>query len=248
MELASRPAPLFMTPLIVDDVSVGEAIIDTGGAYEVILREDFGLALVDTVEVLAFHGPEHVAVTEPFPYTAGGVSAKADFALVGLSACDCNGLGFRFFRKTQTVLSLDFTTFSADHVRVVPPDGVAIAFAAPPAELLDFDSAFMQVNVERDGQSIPLLGLLDTGTNRTALRRGLFDKEGGDADHLTVRVHRGELGTVAVATTLFDTPGLPDIILGTDVMGAWSDRWYFMFAPVGGLITVYPQTEKATTE
>jgi hypothetical protein len=37
------PAPLFTTPLSIEGEDVGPAIIDTGGDYEVILRETFGL-------------------------------------------------------------------------------------------------------------------------------------------------------------------------------------------------------------
>jgi hypothetical protein len=232
-------APLFTTPLAVHGVPVGEAIVDTGGAYEVILREDFGLELIDTVEVLGFRGPEQVAVTEPFAYSAGGVFAKADFALIGLSACDCNGVGFRFFRKTGTVLGLDFATMTVEHSTDSAPDGVDIEFAAPPPELTDFDSAFMEVDVVYAGQRKRLLGLVDTGTNGTVLRRGTFETAGpAFANTLSIRITRDELGTVALPVTLFDTPGLPDIILGTDVMHAWSDRWYFTFAPEGGMITV----------
>ncbi len=235
-------APLFVTPLTIDGADVGDAIVDTGGAYEVILRDDFGLELVDTVEVLGFGGPEHVAVTEPFPYAAGGVSATAEFALIGLSACDCNGVGFRFFRKTQTVLGLDFSTMTARHSKNAPPGGANIEFAAPPPELPDFDSAFMHVEVTAGGETKHLLALLDTGTNGTVIRRGLFNVPGiMPTDWINIQVAREELGTVSLPATLFDTSGLPDIILGTDVMGVWSDRWYFSFAPTGGSVTIFPR-------
>jgi len=49
---------------------------------------------------------------------------------------------------------------------------------------------------------------------------------------------------VAAQITLFDTAGLPDLIIGTDIMGAWSDRWYFTFAPRGGHVTVFPFHEE----
>jgi hypothetical protein len=232
----------------VDGDDVGDAIVDTGGAYEVILRNHFGLAVVDTVQVLGFYGPEHVAVTEPFPYSAGGVSATAEFALVGLSACDCNGLGFRFFRKTQTVLELDFTTMLAAHRSSAPADGATIVFAVPPPGLDTFDSAFLEVDVRAEGGARRLLALLDTGSNATVLRRGIFSDPSG-AVRKDVVIEREEWGTVAVAATLFDTSGLPDIILGTDVMRAWSDRWAFTFAEQGGTVTAYPRYDAgATTE
>ncbi len=240
-------APLFTTPLTVDGVDVGEAIVDTGGAYEVILRDDFGLKVVDTVEVLGFSGPEEVPVTEPFPYSAGGVFAHADFALIGLSACDCNGVGFRFFRKTGTVLGLDFTTMRAEYSQDTPPHGRDIEFATPPPELDGFDSAFIEVDVTYSGETKRLLGLLDTGTNGTVLRRGIFTPSGPVfANRLTIKVGREELGVVSLPATLFDTEGLPDIILGTDIMGVWSDGWYFTFAPEGGMVTVVPRAETSS--
>ncbi len=232
-----------MTPLTVDGTAVGEAIIDTGGGYEVILRESFGLKVIDTVQVLAFAGSETVAVTEPFAYMAGGVTSVADFALVGLSICPCNGVGYQFFRKTGTVLALDYRTMrSAFLYGDAPHDQVTIPFAPPPPELADFDSSFLEVDVESDGNVRRILALLDTGANATVMRRGVMEGQAlSTLDRFDAQITRAELGTVAVRITLFDTPGLPDLIVGTDVMAAWSDEWFFTFAPQGGSVSVVPR-------
>jgi len=229
----------------VEGAPVGHAVIDTGGGYEILLREAFGLSLVDTVEVLAFGGKETVALTEPFIYSVSGMEATADFALVGLSVCDCNGVGFRFFRKTGTVLALDFPAGRADFASAAPQGGVSLAFEPPPPNLLDFDSAFIVVEVQSGERSQSVLGLLDTGTNASVMRRDLFvDGASAASDRLNVRIGRGELGVVAAQVSLFDTAGLPDLIIGTDIMRAWSDRWFFTFAPRGGHVTVFPFREE----
>jgi len=243
--LPPSPAPLFTAPLTVEGISVGNAVIDTGGGYEILLSEPFGLSLVDTVEVLAFGGKELVAVTEPFTYTVGGAESTADFALVGLSVCDCNGVGFRFFRKTGTVLALDFKAGRADFTNGAQEGGVSLVFQPPPSELVDFDSAFIEVEVQFGERSQTVLGLLDTGTNASVLRRDLFGDDASTAgDRLDIRISRGDLGIVAAQVSLFDTPGLPDIIIGTDIMRAWSDRWFFTFAPRGGHVTAFPFREE----
>ena len=244
--LPPSPAPLFTVPLSVEGESVGTAVIDTGGGYELILRDSFGLSLVDTVEVLAFGGKEMVAVTEPFTYSVGGTEATADFALVGLSVCDCNGVGFHFFRKTGTVLALDFPAGRADFTSVAPEGGVSLAFEPSPPELVDFDSAFIEVEVQFGERSQTVLGLLDTGTTASVMRRELFGAGVSAAsDRLNIRIGRGELGTVAAQISLFDTAGLPDLIIGADIMRAWSDRWFFTFAPRGGHVTVLPFPEES---
>jgi len=245
--LPPSPAPQFTAPLLVEGASVGIAVIDTGGGYEILLRDPFGLSLVDTVEVLAFGGKELVAVTESFRYSVADIEETADFALVGLSVCDCNGVGFRFFRKTGTVLALDFAAGRADFASAIPDGGVSFAFEPPPPELAGFDSAFIEVEVQLGERSQTVLGLLDTGTNSSVMRRELFGAGASAAgDRLDLRIARGELGTVAAQVSLFDTTGLPDLIIGTDIMRAWSDRWFFTFAPRGGHVTVFPFNEEPT--
>jgi len=242
---SQSPAPLFTAPLSVEGESIGNAVIDTGGGYEILLRESFGLSLVDTVEVLAFGGKEIVAVTESFRYSVADIEETADFALVGLSVCECNGVGFRFFRKTGTVLALDFSAARADFTSAIPDGGVSLAFKPPPPELDGFDSAFIEVEVQFGGRSQTVLGLLDTGTNASVMRRNLFVASASAAsERSNVRVGHAELGTVAAQVTLFDTPGLPDLIIGTDIMRAWSDRWFFTFAPRGGHVTAFPLREE----
>lgn len=240
-----RRAPLLYTPLAVEGEPVTEAIVDTGGGYEIILREDYGLKLTDTMEVLAFGGNELVAVTEPFAYKVDEFHGDAEFALVGLSVCRCNGVGFNFFRKHGLALSVDYATMETWFTSRLPEDDsfVTLPFAAPPPGLEHFDTAFVEVTVESGGVTRVLTGLLDTGTNATILRRGLFEPNVSlIPDRTDVLISRPEWGEVAVRTVLFDTPGLPDLILGTDIMAAWSDRWNFEFRCSGGTIQTLPRT------
>ena len=234
--------PLLTAPLVVNGEPVDPAIVDTGGGYELMLRERFGLDIVDTVEVLAFGGRELVGLTEGFPYEVGGVAATAEVALVGISACDCNGVGFFFFRKTGVTVEMDFSRQRVTFVTGPPTGGVALPFEPPPPWMQNFDSAFVTVEVTTDGASREVLGLLDTGTNSTVMRRDLL----GDGsrlfpNRLSVTIRHEALGAVEARVTLFDTPGLPDLIIGVDVMRAWADRWYFRFYPRGGIVTVFPQ-------
>lgn len=234
-------APLFVAPLSIEGRDLGTAIIDTGGGYELMLQESFGLDVVASARVLAFGGLEVVGVTEGFEYVAGGWPSQATSALVGVSVCECNGVGYEFFRKTGAVLYLDFKPPQASFVSNVPPGGVAIPFAAPPQHLSDFDTSFLRVTVHAGERSRTVLGLLDTGTNATVMQRGLFGTDlQTELDGVFVVVVEPHLGGTAVRAGLFDTEGLPAIILGTDVLSAWSDRWYFAFAPTGGTVTAFP--------
>ena len=255
------PAPLFGVPLTINGEPVGPAIIDTGGAYEILLRERFGLSSIGRAEVLAFGGVEVLDVAEGFHYCAGGWEASVDAAIVGLSACDCNGLGFFFFRKTGAVLAIDFENLQSVFLDDLPEFGgtvsgglddslIVIPFAAPPPSLPEFDSAFIEVEVAfasevgdaspNSSESITLLGLLDTGATATVMRRGLLDAPTidipFDRDRMSVTIHHEQLGTLAAEVGLFDTEGLPDLILGTDAMRAWADQWYFKFDEVGGTV------------
>jgi hypothetical protein len=240
---APDPAPLFKAPLAIDGSAVDPAVIDTGGGYELMLRESYDLRIVDQTEVLAFGGWEVVGVTEGFPYSVGGWQTTAEAALVGVSVCDCNGLGFHFFRQTGAVLGLDYEGLHAEFLTTPPAGGVMIAFSDPPPDLPGFNSAFVEVEVASGGESLTLLGLFDTGTNASVMRRSLVGEPTIlQPNHLFVTVTEPHLGTVAAQVGLFDTDGLPDIIIGTDMMRAWSDRWYFSFAPNGGSVTVFPHS------
>ncbi|GAF75544.1 unnamed protein product, partial [marine sediment metagenome] len=163
----------------------------------------------------------------------------AESALVGLSVCNCNGLGFFFFRKTGAVLALDFPNGEASFLISVPRGDIVLAFEPPPPHLSDFDSAFIEVEVRSGGDSQTVLALLDTGTNASVMQRGLVGTPAAlTPNRLDITVAQEHLGTVAVQVGLFDVAGLPDLILGTDVMRVWADRWYFYFAPQRGTVTV----------
>lgn len=233
--------PLFALPLAINGEAVGSALIDTGGAYEILLRERFGLAVVGTADVLVFGGVEEVGVTESFFYSVGGILTHADGAIVGISTCACNGLGFGFFRKTGLVLRLDFSDGSARFVVAGPDDVPALPFAAPPEHLGGFDSAFVHLEIEVDGESRTVVGLLDTGAGATAMRRGLFDvSETTLGNSVSVFITQRQWGTVLARVGLFDTVGLPDVIIGVDVLAAWGDEWYFSYDPQGGSVALVP--------
>jgi hypothetical protein len=222
--------------------------VDTGGEYDVILRQTYGLPIVGRAQVLAFDGPESVDVTRGFDFNAGGIDSTADAALVGLSVCDCNGVGFQFFRKELTVVVIDFGALNAGFQPNVPTNGLHVDFAKAPQGLPDFDTSFVDVLIQANAGDTPVhvTALLDTGTNITILRRGtLIDPFQLSSDLQSILIHNPTLGTVSVTATLFDTPGLPDMVIGTDVMGAWGQRWYFAYQEKGGTTVVTPWPDGA---
>ncbi|MBI4717456.1 MAG: hypothetical protein HY763_06605 [Planctomycetes bacterium] len=227
---------LFTVPLAVEGQAVGDAIVDTGGGYEIMLRDDFGLPLVDRIEVFAFGGRAQVDVTAGFRYVAGGVSAATDAAIISTPICACNGVGFPFLRKTGTVLALDFDAGTAAFRADVPEVGAAFAFDPPPPRLAGFDSSFVRVDVEFGGSATPALALLDTGAARTLIHRALVPDAAvlPLAKQATVTLANPQLGAVAVSAGLYANQALPDVIIGADVMRTWGPRWYFTFAPRGG--------------
>ena len=239
--LPPPPAPLFAVPLEIEGRPVGDAIIDTGGGFEILLRDEFGLKVVDSVDVLVFGGRESVALTEGFSFTAGGFHGFADGAIVGISSCDCNGVGIVFFRKTGLVAAIAFSEPAASFTTSAPPGGIDLPFRSPPAYLEGFSSAFIDVDVDLGGTTLTVRALLDTGAAETLLKRNMFD---GAPDPLFGRtrleVTHDRLGTVSVSAAFFDNDDLPDLILGIDMMRAWGDRWYFHYTPNGGIVTVFP--------
>jgi len=212
-----------------------------------MLREDFGLEVVGRMVVLAFGGLETVEITRGFRYSAGGVEAVADSALVGLSACECNGLGVDFLRKAGIVFAVDYAEGTAAFLRTVPEEGMTLAFGDPPPGRIGLDSAFIEVSLAAGGRFRTVTGLLDTGATATVMRRGLV----GPApiyspDRMAVRVGNEHLGAVTINVGLFDQDGLPAIILGNDIMRAWADRWYFSFAQAGGTVIVVPRSGESS--
>lgn len=269
------PAIRFTMPLSINGKEVGDVIIDTGGDYELMLGHDHGLPVIDETEVLIFGGRETVQVVGEFDYAVGGVRASANSAIVGVPICNCNGLGFPFFRKTGMTLGLDFETSTADFHAIPPEEGVVIPFDSPPAYLPTFDSAFISVLVYAEGplcepregiivevaddaggelntpegrkesadcSARRLSAILDTGASETLIRRGLITETPTDwLGRVPVKLHHPQLGTVHVSARQYDNPELPDLIVGTNVMRAWSPRWHFTYDPQGGWITAYPR-------
>lgn len=238
--LPKSPAPLFFLPMEIEGRSIGHGFVDTGGEFEVLLSHPFGLAIVDEIDVLAFGGSERVRVTEPFVYQAGGVEIVSDGAIVGLSACDCNGVGFRFLQKAGKTLRLDFDAGAAELVDFVPPDAVTLEFAEPPSQLSGFRSSFIDMTVARGGRAAVVTALLDTGAATTVLQRGVMgsSSESLTRSRLDVTVAHPSLGVVAASPALFATDGLPDLIIGTDIMGVLGGEWYFTYTSGGGTVAV----------
>lgn len=236
-------APLFTTPITVNGSPAGNAIIDTGGGYDLMLKERHGLAVIKTLDILIFDGISTAELTVPFTYTAGGFEARAGTALVGVDLCDCNGVGYFFMRKTGTVLGLDFERASASFDLTIPTDAVSIPFAPPPANMADFDTSFLEVVLsDNEGHAVTVTALIDTGATTTVMRRGLIGTVSSLlGDRVSVLIARGELGTVSASVGLFDTPGLPDLLIGLDVMRAWSNNWHFTYHHVGGMVHAVPR-------
>lgn len=249
----SVPAPLFYLPLTVDGVDLEPAFIDTGGDFEVLLKESLHLRLVGETAVLAFSGVLVLPVTEPFDYTAGGVAGMAPFAIVGLPACACNGLGVHFLRKSGRVLRIDFETMAATLEDALPEEGRLLPFEAPPRHLPDFPSSFVSVVVgtgtqpPAPGEGEAVLALIDTGARVTVMRRGIAGTGMERGDSADVTIDRGVLGTLAARVSLYDSAELPDMIIGTDAMRAWGSVWYFAFEGRTGSIVVFPRGEAAAS-
>jgi len=244
---AAAPENLFTTPVTANGTVLESAIIDTGGGFDLMLgdRAGLGLDIVNSVDILAFNGVITADIAEPFPYSVGDFHAVADQAFVDLGLCDCNALGFFFFRKTGAVLAISFLDGHASFLDAAPARRTAIPFADPPATLPDFDTSFMTVQVTGDdGTPVTVNALIDTGSNITSLRRGLVSVSSTpDGTHADVLIARAELGTVHARVTVFDRPGIPDLVIGTDVMAAWSDEWYFEYNAHGGTIYAEPRND-----
>ncbi len=242
--LPPPPAPLFAIPLEIEGRPVGDAIIDTGGGFEILLRSDFGLNVVDSVDVLVFGGRESVAFTESFSYTAGGFHGFAEGAIVGISSCDCNGVGIVFFRKTGMVAAIAFSEPSAALTTLPPRGGIALPFRSPPANREGVISSFIDVKIDLGTATQTVRALLDTGAAETLLKRDLFTAAPDPIfGRVRLEITHDRLGTVSVSAALFDNDDLPDVILGIDMMRAWGDRWYFHYTPDGGNVTVFPYTD-----
>lgn len=243
----SPGSSLFFLPIEVDGQNVGSGIVDTGGAYELMLNEPFGLRVTGSAEVLVFSGPATVGITEPFRAIVDGAAFEIDNAIVGLDLCECNGVGFLLLRKSQRLLNLDFPSQRAwlSPTEEGRPSLSEFPFLPPPAGFSTFDTAFIEVTVTGTEGSRSLLGLLDTGTTTTLMRRGIVTGAGNsiDANAQTVRIGADGLGTVQAQVRLIETEGLPDLIIGVDVMRAWSDEWAFRYDAVGGAVFAAPRAD-----
>ncbi|MGB0716315.1 MAG: hypothetical protein ACPGXK_10575 [Phycisphaerae bacterium] len=229
------PAPLFVVPLTIEGQDAGGAIVDTGGGFEVLLKDRFGLAVVDTAPVVAFAGPQNVDLTEPFQYVAGGLRTEADAGIVEPTICNCNGLGVRFLRKSGLTLVIDYATPSVYFVRRPPDADAYVPFQQGPTPLEDFDTAFVTVQIDAGGEPLTLRALLDTGASVTVLKRGIFPSLPG-LDRLSIGISHPVFGEATASAGLFDTEGIPDLIIGNDVMRRWGDLWFFVFEPQGGWV------------
>jgi len=247
MELRDPSDFRFLAPLIIEKKEVASAIIDTGGGYEILLRNTYDLPVVDEVDVITFRGLERVRVVGPFNYATGPVGVVSNGAIVGISTCDCNGLGFEFFRKTGLVLSLDFDARQAAFLHAAPLGGVILPFADPPEALKGFEAAFLRIVVDINGQQMPTVALIDTGAQRTIMQRDFAENiVTHQADVIELTLIQSELGGVRLQAGLFENKALPDIIIGLDVMRVWGSQWYFDFKSESESFTILPRPENTT--
>ncbi|MCC7291109.1 MAG: hypothetical protein IT449_03490 [Phycisphaerales bacterium] len=237
--LPPAPAHLFYLPLEIEGRPTDPAFIDTGGEFEVLLKDAHGLAIRDEIDILAFTGTERVPLTEPFSYRVGDIELQTQGAIVGLSACVCNGVGLAFLKKSNRVLHFDFPAKTASLVDSVPVEAAVVPLSRPTGRLATFQGIFAEVEVTGpDGVSV-LHGLLDSGATRTVLRSGLVGAgDAVNADQMEITIGSDYLGTARLTAALFDTEGLPDLIIGTDLMGAWADHWYMNFDDASGVMWV----------
>jgi len=230
---ALAPAPaqrLFYLPLVVNGVDLGSAFIDTGGEFEVLLEDPLDLEYRAEVDILAFAGREKVSVTEPFIYSVGDLTLYSEGAIVGIAACKCNGIGLGFLHKVDRVLALNFHTREATLLPDAPTSALQIPVSTPDGRLGLFQGVFIDVQVGSGDSARLVHGLLDTGATHTVMRRGIAG--GGtllQPDLEQVTLENIYLGKARFTVGLFDTEGLPDLIIGTDLMGAWAKQWYMSF-------------------
>ncbi|UCE59238.1 MAG: hypothetical protein JSU63_17560 [Phycisphaerales bacterium] len=232
-------AQLFAVPLAIEDEPIGSAVVDTGGGYEIMLSDSFGLDVVDSAEVVAFGGRRLVDVTEGFTYTAGGVDTSTHAAIVGDSITNHNAIGFHFFRKTGIVLGIDFADPTVVFLSRAPSEGITVDFDPLPAHLATFDTSFIEVEILENGRSHAILALLDTGASATMLRRSFVSSPISRLlDRIPINVTHRKLGSVSIDAALFEDAHLPDMILGTDIMKVWGESWYFSYESRAGSVTV----------
>ena len=81
-------------------------------------------------------------------------------------------------------------------------------------------------------------------TGPEALGRSLLIGAGTQGvDRVDLTIIHPQLGLVTASAQLFDTAGLPDLILGTDVMRDWADRWFFRFDEEGGAVVAISKND-----
>lgn len=234
-----QTGPLFGVPLAINGEEIGQALVDTGGGYEVMLRESFGLELLGSTKVLAFGGLAELAFSEGFFYSVGDIEGYADRAIVGTAICNCNGVGYTFFQKSGVVLGLDFPDKAVRLLDSLPSGDVVVDYLPPPTDLAGFESAFVEVDVSAGGGTVRVLAVLDTGSNVTVLREGLLRFSSVvPPTRVDAEVSHPLLGAGTVEISFFDTPGLPDLIIGTNLMERLGDEWYFRFEQGGGSVSV----------
>ncbi len=231
----------FALPLMIEGRLVGSALIDTGAESELILQQPYGLEVVSSVPVILFDGSTIVPVTAPFSYTLAGIDMTSPGAIVRSSACGCDAVGADFFRRSGRVAMIDYRTGATALVGAIPHDGYEVPLAPgvnPTSQFFNSARVSIQVNGDRFVDAI-----LDTGANVSAIRTGLARSQAG-----TVRLTHHVLGTISVPASQllpFNTPGLPDLILGTDTMPLWGNVWYFAFGPQSGRAVVFRLPERA---
>jgi hypothetical protein len=222
----------FTLPLAIEGRTDGHALVDTGAEGELILAQAYGLDVIGSVPVILFSGATQAPVTEPFAYTLAGVTMSSPGAIIRESNCACDAVGTAFFRRSGLCVRLDYRRGTAVLVDEIPRGGIEVPLTPSVGGAGAFDSARVTIRINETSFAD---AILDTGANVTAMRRSLVPTNAADGRYLLLSHHL--LGSISVPqerVLMYDTPGLPDLIIGTDVMPAWGNVWYFTFGVSGG--------------
>ncbi|HEY3243326.1 MAG TPA: hypothetical protein VGM03_08245 [Phycisphaerae bacterium] len=235
--------PQFNLPLTIEGRSAGNALVDTGAEGELILADSYGLPVVGSVPIILFSGAMEAGLTAPFTYTVAGVQLRTSGAIVRDSNCACDALGTGFFRRAGTCVRLDYRDGSAALVDRIPDGGIEVPLAPSLNNSGPFTSAHIPVQIN---ELTFADAILDTGANVTAVRALLMPPGSADTYLRLSHYVLGALSVPQARVLTYETEGLPDVIIGTDLMRAWGSVWYFSFSESGGRAATFRTSPTAS--